>query len=73
MKYIGLLILLVFIIQVTVAFIKDITYGTRVKDSENPEEIEKKKVALKRGICGIVIESIILLYFGILLLYFSFH
>ena len=72
MKYVGLLILLTLFIQSTVASIKDIKFGKQVSESDKPEEIEKKKAALKRGIVGIILETLALLWIGIMLLYFSF-
>lgn len=72
MKYVGLLILLSFFIQSTVASIKDIKFGKQVSESDKPEKIEKKKAALKRGIVGIILETLALLWIGIMLLYFSF-
>lgn len=73
MKYLGLLILLGFFILNAVVFIRDIKFGKGVQDSDSCDEDDKRKASLRRGIIGIVIEIIILLYFGILLIYYALH
>ena len=73
MKYFGLLVLLLFFIQAAVAFIRDIKFGKDVQDSDSCDGNEKRKASLRRGIIGIVIEIIILLYFGILSIYYALH
>lgn len=73
MQYIGVIIILGFFVLTTCAFIKDISYGKKVVDTDNPNEVVKKKTAFKRGVVGIIIETMILLYFGILLIYYAFQ
>ncbi len=71
MEYFGLLVLLFIFIQAVLASIKDIKFGKQKSNSDKPDEIEKKKLSLKRGIVFIILEVVVLLYFGILLIYFS--
>lgn len=73
MQYIGLLIILGFFFSTAYAFIKDIKFGNHILDSDKSDEVKKKKTAFIRGVAGIIIETLILLYFGILLIYYAFH
>lgn len=73
MQYIGVIIIIGFFALTACAFVKDIRYGIQVSDTDNPDEVIKKKIAFRRGVAGIIIETIILLYFGILLIYYAFH
>ncbi len=68
MKYIGLLIILIFFVSTLIAFIKDVKYGR-----QNTGATDKRKKSLLRGIIGIVIEILILCYFSILLVYYGFN
>jgi hypothetical protein len=73
MQYIGVIIILGFFVLTACAFIKDIKYGMQSADTDNPDEIIKKKTAFKIGVAGLIIETLILLYFCILLIYYAFH
>jgi len=73
MKYIGLLIILIFFVSTLIAFIKDVKYGRQKSDSIDNDELDKRKKYFVRGIVGIIIESILLCYFGVLLIYFDYH
>lgn len=73
MQYIGLLIVFGFFVITACTFIKDIRYGMKVANTDNPDEVLKKKTAFRKGVIGIIIETLILLYFGILLIYYGFH
>lgn len=73
MQYIGVIIILGFFVLTACAFIKDIRYGMQIADTDSLDEVAKKKTAFKRGVAGIIIETIILLYFGVLLIYYAFH
>lgn len=73
MQYIGLLIILGFFFSTAYAFIKDIKFGKHILDSDKSDEVQKKKTAFIRGVVDIIIETLILLYFGMLLIYYAFH
>ena len=73
MQYIGVIIILGFFVLTACVFIKDIKYGMQSADTDNPDEIIKKKTAFKRGVAGLIIETLILLYFCTLLIYYAFH
>ena len=73
MQYIGLIIIFVFFVQISFAFIKDIKEGLQKLNSNNSDEIERKRKVFIRGLVGIIIEVMILAYFVILLIYYGSH
>ena len=73
MQYIGLIIILGFFVQTSFAFIKDLKDGRQNPDSDNSDEVKKKRKVFIRGLVGLIIEVVILLYFVILLIYYGFH
>lgn len=73
MKYLGLFIILFFFVFMGIEFIKEINVGRQKLYSECEENKQNGKKIFIRGIIGLSIEIIIILYFLILLLYYGFH
>lgn len=73
MKYLGLFIILSFFVFMGIEFIKEINTGRQNLYSEYKENKQNGKKTLIRGIIGLSIEIIIILYFLVLLLYYSLH
>ena len=73
MKYIGLLIIVLFFVSLLFSFIRDILIGIGKIFDEKYDSIDKKRNALIRGVIGIVIEILLIIYFSVLLIYYAFH
>ena len=73
MKYFGLFIIFMFFVVGGIAFLLDIQIGIGHRIDARYDTKEKCKKALIRGVIGMCIEFLLIIYFAVLIIYYALH